>query len=261
MKESIFDERFELNDSAKNNIIYNEHLIRYEFAKEFVKERTVLEIACGTGYGSNMLVEAGAKNVIAMDIDENAIRKASEEYKKENLQFKIGDAESIDLADNSVDVLVSFETIEHLKNPEKFLSEAKRVLKPNGIIIVSTPNFFVSKNKNPYHIFEYTEAQFKAVLYKQFAFVKILNQSNAISSVINLDSKRNLIYQSSVPTASFFVAICSDNETVLPEKNFVGMNALALENLYNNPGFKLVNRVYGVVVRIPGVKKILKIFS
>ena len=260
MTENIFDERFELNESAKTHIIYNEHIIRYEFAKEFVQDKTVLEIASGSGYGSNMFIEAGAKKVIAMDIDEFAVKKAQEKYKNNNLIFRIGDAEKIDLPDNSVDTLVSFETIEHLKNPGKFLCEAKRVLKGGGVVLISTPNIAVSKNKNPYHIFEYSYDEFKNALQKQFSFVKILNQSNSIASVIELNQERNNIYKSSESKPLFFVAVCSNEKKNLPEKNFMSLNGVALENVYNNPGLKLVNGIYSLVVKIPGMKRVLGLF-
>ena len=77
---NTFDERLVPDDSAKQHIIYDEHLIRYELAKEFVKDKTVLDIACGSGYGTKILAEAGAREVEGIDISEEAIISARKNY-------------------------------------------------------------------------------------------------------------------------------------------------------------------------------------
>ncbi len=255
---NTFDERFELEDAASGHIIYDEHIIRYALACTLIKEKEVLEIACGSGYGSNMLARAGAKKVLAMDIDAQAVNKAKGKYQKENLEFRQGNAEKIELADASVDTIVSFETIEHLGNPEKFLSEAKRILRTDGVALISTPNYEVSKNKNPFHIKEYTEKEFAQLLKKYFKNIKILKQRNALASIIEDGGDENVVIKNINTPALYFVAICSDGEVGnLVDKNFVSLNGKALENVYGNPGFRLVNFVYSVAVRVPGVRKIL----
>jgi 2-polyprenyl-3-methyl-5-hydroxy-6-metoxy-1,4-benzoquinol methylase len=256
---NTFDERFELTASANGHIIYDEHVIRYELACTLIKDKSVLEIASGSGYGSNMLASSGAKKVLAMDIDAQAIERAKGKYRKENLEFRQGNAEKIDLPDSSVDMIISFETIEHLEHPEKFLSSAKRILKSGGIALVSTPNWEVSQNKNPFHVKEYTEKEFTDLLKKYFQNIKILKQRNAMASVIGDDQNETEVLKNINTPAQFFVAICSDAEVDgLVDKNFVSLNGLALENIYNNPGLRLVNMIYSVVVRVPGVKRILK---
>lgn len=93
-----------------------QHINRYNFAKELVKDMRVLDVACGEGYGSNMLAET-AKEVIGVDISKEAIEQANEKYSKENLSFKVMDAEGLSFDDNYFDAIVSFETIEHLGRP------------------------------------------------------------------------------------------------------------------------------------------------
>ena len=136
--------------------LLKEHEIRYVFAKKFVKGKKVVDIACGSGYGSNMLVRSGAKILYGIDNDKAAISYAKQKYKDGNIKFTLGNAEKIPLRSNLADIIVSFETIEHLKYPKKFLKEIKRTLKPKGILILSTPNRDISYEDNPYHLKEYT---------------------------------------------------------------------------------------------------------
>ena len=114
-----------------------EHIYRYAFACRHVEGKRVLDIACGEGYGSSALQKAGAANVIGVDISESTCAHAREKYR---LDARQGRAELIPLHDNCVEVVVSFETIEHVPDPGAFLDECVRVLKPGGIIIISTPN-------------------------------------------------------------------------------------------------------------------------
>lgn len=139
--------------------VYLWHIGRYLFALDFIDpDDTVLDIACGVGYGSYLLAKK-AQKVIGIDISEDAINYAKDRYSRKagNIEFYVGDATNIPIASSKIDVLVSFETIEHLENPDAFLIEARRVLREQGLLILSTPNKYVAlkKNvKNPYHISE-----------------------------------------------------------------------------------------------------------
>jgi ubiquinone/menaquinone biosynthesis C-methylase UbiE len=115
-----------------------EHLHRYALASTYVKDKIVLDIASGEGYGSNLLSVHAAK-VTGVDIDAASVKRAMDVYKKNNLQFKEGSADAIPLADSSVDVIVSFETLEHHDKHEEMFSEIRRVLKQDGLLIMSTP--------------------------------------------------------------------------------------------------------------------------
>ena len=106
-----------------------EHVYRYNFASSFVKGKRVLDIACGEGYGAAALQRAGATHVIGVDVSEDVCVHAHRKY---GLDARLGSAEQIPLTDKSVEVIVSFETIEHVADPYRFLDECARVWAPGG---------------------------------------------------------------------------------------------------------------------------------
>jgi len=156
-----------------------EHLHRYSLISEYVVGKRVLDIACGEGYGSNIISKT-AIEVFGVDIDEDSIEKAKIKYKNDNLTFKLGKADAIPLDDNSVDVVVSFETIEHHDKHTEMLSEIKRVLKSDGIIIISTPDkLYYSDNrnfKNKFHIKELYKEEFVSLMKNHFSKIQLLTQ-------------------------------------------------------------------------------------
>ena len=160
-------------NEERTKFLFQEHAIRYLFASQFVKSKTVLDAACGSGYGSSILMNAGAKKVVGIDNSSEAIEYCNKNYKKENIEFKIENCEKINL-DTMFDIIVSFETIEHLKNQDNFLSGIKRVLKDDGVFIVSTPNKENYPSDNPFHFNEFTESEFKMFLGKYFSNIIIL---------------------------------------------------------------------------------------
>ena len=150
--------------------LISEHEQRYNFAAQFVKGQVVLDIACGSGMGSEFLLRSGAKKVTGVDIDAEAVAFASQQYPK--VDFMRGDASShIPLPDASVDVVVSFETIEHFPNHERFLEECRRVLKPGGKFICSSPNLDVSRwgEPNPFHVKELRPKEFVGIMERFFS--------------------------------------------------------------------------------------------
>ena len=162
---SKFIER--VSDKSKTFLskrLFNEHKIRYLFAKKFVKNKIVVDVACGNGYGSKILKEAGAKYVFGIDKNKKAVEYARKNYMAANVNFSVGDGEKMSIDSKSIDVVISFETIEHLKNPIFFLKEIKRVLKLNGILVLSTPNREFSYEDNPFHLKEYTLNELNLIL-------------------------------------------------------------------------------------------------
>lgn len=168
-----------------NNTI--EHLHRYAMAIEIVKGKTVLDIASGEGYGSHLLSKY-AEKVFGVDIDEITIEAAKEKYKAENLEFRIGRADAIPLEDNSVDVVISFETLEHHDKHHEMMREIKRVLKVNGILTMSTPDkrYYSDESnyKNPFHVKELYASEFKELVNNYFKFAHYYFQNMFKGSLI-----------------------------------------------------------------------------
>jgi len=163
--------------------VWQEHLARYEFATKFIKGKVVLDIACGTGYGSEYMLRRGARKVIGVDISAEAINYAKRHYSREMLFFIESNATMLPFNNNSFDVIISFETIEHIKEYENFIQEVSRVLKNEGIFICSTPNKRVSSPHseiplNPYHVREFYAIEFACLLKKYFSGVSLYGQNN-----------------------------------------------------------------------------------
>ncbi|MFH1676320.1 MAG: class I SAM-dependent methyltransferase [bacterium] len=146
-----------------------EHIARYKFALEYVKGLKVLDLGCGEGYGSNILLSS-AKSVTGVDLSPEAIGHASENYRAENLKFVVGDAGKLPFEDAEFDAIVCFEVFEHVENPVELLKESRRLLKPKGKLLLSTPNgaVKVSSKPNPYHFNEYTEREFTDLIRGEF---------------------------------------------------------------------------------------------
>jgi ubiquinone/menaquinone biosynthesis C-methylase UbiE len=160
----------------EGGLIYAEHVTRYLAAKSIVKGKVVLDIASGSGYGTKMLAE-DAKFVYGVDINETAINYSQKRYGGKNIKYLVGDGESIPLDDDSVDVVITFETIEHIKNYKKFLMEVERVLKKDGIAIVSTPNDVEFAEGNHFHLHEFKYKELVDLLGKHFKNIDSYFQS------------------------------------------------------------------------------------
>lgn len=156
-----------------------EHIYRYRFAAQFVAGKRVLDIACGEGYGAAALSQSGAQDIIGVDVSAEACEHAARRY---GIEARLGDAQNIPLPNGAVDTVVSFETIEHISHPEKFLDECVRVLQPGGRLIISTPNrnaYLKDAPQNPYHLKELTEAEFIGLLAARFRNLQIYTQRPA----------------------------------------------------------------------------------
>jgi 2-polyprenyl-3-methyl-5-hydroxy-6-metoxy-1,4-benzoquinol methylase len=146
-----------------------EHLARYHFALPFVKGKRTLDAGCGEGYGSTLLA-GSASQVVGIDISLDVILAASVKYARENLSFATMDVKAISLEPASFDAVTCFEVFEHIHNPESMLQGIRKSLKPDGILIISTPNwsFVKSGTPNPFHVKEYTLGEFNEILTEYF---------------------------------------------------------------------------------------------
>lgn len=157
-----------------------QHLKPYEFLRQEAKGKTVLEIGCGDGYGSFYLAEL-AKEVIGIDYEDAVIYQAQNKYKRANLKFMRMDAANLQLADNSFDIVCSFQVIEHIPEDRlsRYLSEARRVLKDDGKFYLSTLNMEhvvkspLTYKKHPAHCKEFNLEVLKGILSSVFSKVEI----------------------------------------------------------------------------------------
>ena len=153
-----------------------EHVFRYRFATRFVPDRTVVDVACGEGYGCAALRRAGATSAIGIDVSVEACAHAARKY---GIDARVGDATAMPLATGSTDIIVSFETIEHLARPEEFIRECARVLKQDGRLIISTPGkdiYSKGGRHNRFHCSEMTPEAFVSVLRSCFGRVRLYSQ-------------------------------------------------------------------------------------
>jgi SAM-dependent methyltransferase len=159
-----------------------EHVTRYLFAVKRIAGLRVLDAACGTGYGSSILARAAA-SVTGVDNDPTTIAFASRRWGSASTAFVMADVQRLPFAGGSFDAIVSFETIEHVPDPERFLSECARVLVAGGRLVISTPSrdvynwiSFPDGHGNPFHPSEMTPAEFAAALRRGFRIDEMYGQ-------------------------------------------------------------------------------------
>ncbi len=212
----------------KGQLVYGEHIVRYEAIMPIVKGKTVLDIASGSGYGTE-IIASQAKKVFGVDVDAEAVQYATTNYGKKNITFLHGDGIKIPLDDDAVDVVVSFETLEHIEDYEKFMAEVKRVLKPDGLLVLSTPNDKEFPEGAHFHIHEFEQKELEKLVDKYFSTTKSYFQATWIYNALLQEkqmSEENLL---SIPTrnvapvetdkALYFYMLCANrkiNEEVLP---------------------------------------------
>jgi len=200
--------------------LWNEHLARYAFAARLSRARRVLDLGCGTGYGSDELASL-AHSVIAVDIAPGALLQARSRYERRNLDFSAADGAQLPFRDGSFDLVVAFEVIEHLKDWQGLLFEARRVLAPGGQLIVSTPNklYYAESRQasgpNPYHEHEFEYEEFRQALAQHFPYVSLFLQNHSeglLFQSVNARGAADVRFESAGadPTeCSFFVGVCA----------------------------------------------------
>jgi len=206
-----------------------EHLHRYLLARQIIGGKRVLDLACGEGYGS-FSMSSVALSVVGVDISPEAVLHAQSKYKRDNLRFLEGSCEAIPVADDSVDIVVSFETIEHHPHHEEMMFEIKRVLRPGGTLLISCPDKLEYSDKpgyaNPYHVKELYRSEFEDLLDRHFLHRQTFNQRVVYGSLVLLDAgpsdfetheigKLPSAPAPGLPRAPYLLAIASDN-TVAP---------------------------------------------
>jgi len=219
----ITGERF-ISDDLWGTKSESEHRHRYRAIKEFMAGKIVLDAACGSGYGSCILAEY-AESVEGIDVSAEAINFCREMYSKSNLNFSTMSVTDIQFPSNSFDVVVSFETLEHIseKDQKIFLKEIRRVLRPDGVLIMSSPNRAVLSDivnwnwDNEYHVCELSENEFKNLLDQHFEEVSLYGQNIVGTSWIfsdELNQVEKMISSSHFTSpfpSEYIIAVCSDS--------------------------------------------------
>lgn len=163
------------------------HLHRYAMAIQLVNGKNVLDIACGEGYGTRLLANI-CDRITGVDIDEETVEKAKNKYIANNIEFLVGSADNIPAATGSIDVVVSFETLEHHDKHHEMMQEIVRVLKPDGILIISSPdkkNYSDAINyKNPFHVKELYAEEFRELVGQYFQYNSFYGQALFKGSLI-----------------------------------------------------------------------------
>lgn len=269
MKKKWSGERLETNISGRDMI---EHLHRYSLCSEYIYNKIVLDIACGDGYGSFLMSEK-ASHVYGVDIDQPTILNAQKKYIKSNLNFLIGSADKTSLKDNSIDIVVSFETIEHHDKHHEMMQEIKRVLKPDGILIISTPDkayYSELRNfKNEFHVKELYKDEFKVLISSYFKETKLLIQEYTNgSSIIRQDTADTELqvytgdfYKTFKETLTplFLIAIASDANLEY-SKNSIFNGCQLIENIIKKNYDKSFNYRVGKIILLP-FKFLFKFFK
>lgn len=207
-----------------------EHLHRYAVAISLCKNLDVLDIASGEGYGSNLLASV-AKNVHGVDISVDAIEHAKAKYVRNNLSFTVGAADCIPFPAQSVDRVISFETLEHHDLHEEMFAEIKRVIRTGGLAMISTPDKLnyshIPKQNNEFHVKELYLEEFRTLAQKYFKHVAILHQDASYFGLITPEIPNSYPFRyyngdfdhveinSTIPKSVYNICLASDTE--LPE--------------------------------------------
>lgn len=220
--------------------IWYEHMHRYVLAGELTRGKTVLDAACGEGFGAHHLATM-ARHVSAVDISQAVIAHASERYRRDNLSFQVADCRALPFAGGQFDCIVSFETLEHLRDQAGMLREFRRVLAGDGFLLISSPDKAVYSeqlgNDNPFHLRELYRQELEDLLAGEFPAVRLLGHKLAFHSMIwpldptavgNPDHLSRLALHrqqdgvtSRLPRpggdAVYFIALCAAEEKFLPQ--------------------------------------------
>lgn len=169
-----------------------EHLHRYALAGDLAPGLRVADAACGEGYGSHLIARAGAASVIGVDIEPACVAHAIATYRVAGLSFAVGSVTELPLADDSIDLFVSFETIEHVDGEaqQTMMREIRRVLAPGGALLISSPNAeHYGEHRddgevNPFHHHELSREAFAALVAEHFAWSGMLQQTSDLYSLV-----------------------------------------------------------------------------
>jgi ubiquinone/menaquinone biosynthesis C-methylase UbiE len=227
-----------------------EHWHRYGLLRDAVKGKNVLDAACGEGYGS-FLLAGSAATVVGADIDAAAVAHASQRYaSRANLRYTCASVTALPMADASVDLIVSFETIEHLEPQAAMLDEFRRVLTPEGALVISSPNKPVYSGeagaRNEYHVRELTRDELEAALATHFpcrawygqrvlAHSAVWSEPAAQATAQWLAQSGDTVGARTEPAAPmYYIVVCGAREATLPALPKLSLFDDAEQSLYRD---------------------------
>jgi SAM-dependent methyltransferase len=213
--------------------IWYEHFHRYAVAAQWCSHKRTLDAACGEGYGASLLAKS-AESVEAVDVSEAAITHARQRYADQpGLGFHVADCTSLPFQDDEFDRIVSFETLEHLTEQEQLLAEFRRVLKPDGFLILSSPDKAVytdqQKTVNEFHVKELYRNELEDLLGRHFPAYSLLGQKLTFHSAIwSLDGVERVTFDQvfedkHAPAKTinqnpmYLIALCAAEQSCLPD--------------------------------------------
>ena len=171
-----------LPDVPEENYWYQRHLVVYEWIAARVAGLRVVDMACGEGYGSDVMSRGGACSVVGVDANPEAHEHAALRYTGENLRFE---RDMVERFAEPCDVVVFLQTIEHVQNPDGLLERFKTLLGAGGVAYVSTPNVLTlappgaDRSGNPWHVYEYRPEEFAALCRAHFGSVRLFGVFHA----------------------------------------------------------------------------------
>lgn len=184
-KKDGISERFSPDEDA-GRLIEAEHVARYQWAAQLASGRSVLDAGCGTAYGTQLLAGAGARKVVGVDIAEPML-DAVRPRMPQAVTLTAGDLNQIPYSDDRFELVVCFEVIEHFEDPFSVLDELVRVMAPNAVLAISSPNRGVYQEGNPHHFHEFRPDELEGELSSRLANVRLFRQHNYISSAVLSD--------------------------------------------------------------------------
>jgi SAM-dependent methyltransferase len=228
--------------------IWYEHWHRYAFALPLARGRRVLDAACGEGFGSALMAPAAA-SVLGLDIDPATIQHARERYAgRAALDYRVADCTRLDtFADASFDLIVSFETLEHVHEQERMLDGFARLLAPDGVLLISTPDKRTYSDlpgfHNEFHVRELYREEFEALLEPRFAQRRVFGQKLLFASAIwepvagawagaTMAADGQALAASLDYDPIYFIAACSHRASALQEFPTLSLFGDARQSVY-----------------------------
>jgi SAM-dependent methyltransferase len=182
-----------------------QHVSRYLLARSWVVGRDIVDIACGSGYGSALLARDRRYRVTGIDLSPDAVEAATAAWSRPNLAFAVGDVLDLRIPPGSADTVVSFETIEHVIDPARFLDQIALLLRPGGRLVLSTPDRHYyspgaqrGESHNPFHLSEMTRSELLELIGSRFRVISVYGQAPADPGAVTASARRTRLVKHAI---------------------------------------------------------------